>query len=280
MNSVCYKFKKISSTGGFLDSSCDATYIIHLVNNGRMNDIKKQLNHFKPTKEIFILNNIGYKQCKKNLFCESSTCDLIDAFLQCFRHSKKKGFKNILILEDDFIFSEKILNQTIINSINNFINNKQGFFTYLLGTVPHLKSPNIISDHANLIFSTGTHATIYSSDMIDYVLNNTKDFVWYNDWDLYNNCKFMGYRYTYKAPLCYQVFRQTENSFEWSNKYYGADIIKMWFKILGINKKIEPGTSIAYILSSIIFITILVCILLCINKILAKNKYTLNIKVF
>lgn len=274
MTRVCYKFKKISSTGGFLDSSCDATYIIHLVNNGRMNNIKQQLNYFKPTKEIFILNNIGYKKCKKKLFCESTTCDLIDAFLQCFRHAKKKGFKNILILEDDFIFSEKIRNQPIINSINNFINNKQGIFSYLIGTVPHLKSPNIISDHANLILSSGTHATIYSSDMIDYVLNNTKDFVRYNDWDLYNNFKFIGYRYTYKTPLCYQVFSQTKNSFEWKNKFYGAGIVEMWFKILGINKKFEPGTSIAYILSSVIFIIMLIYILICINKILSKIKYT------
>ena len=61
-DSSCYRFEKLvfDSNSALLD--IDATYVLHLENNGRIDSVKAQLNEFQPTKEVFILYNKGYKK--------------------------------------------------------------------------------------------------------------------------------------------------------------------------------------------------------------------------
>jgi hypothetical protein len=121
----CYTFKKINYDKYLFDESISATYIINLVNNGRLSSIENQLKYFKPTKIVYILFNKGYKNCKKDKCINTPALDLVDAFLTIFKHSKNNNYKNILILEDDFFFDVKINNTLIINNINNFIKKKK-----------------------------------------------------------------------------------------------------------------------------------------------------------
>jgi hypothetical protein len=102
-----YRFKKKIFNDGFLNNSVDATYIIHLENNGRYNHIQEQLSEYHPTNIVYILFNKGYKKSKKKYFINKTCLDLIDACLKIFKHAEIHNYNNILILEDDFIFSKK-----------------------------------------------------------------------------------------------------------------------------------------------------------------------------
>ena len=90
---------------------------------------------------------------------------------------------NILVLEDDFMFDDKI--KVVYDSINNFIIKKDGrVFSYLLGCLPLLQT--LSSDnHSILLLSAGTHAVIYSFKMVEYVLTKDKDTI--SDWDIFMN---------------------------------------------------------------------------------------------
>ena len=62
MNNECYNYKKIIYNNGLFNKTIDATYIIHLEGNGRLDDIMKQLNEYQPTNIVYILFNKGYKK--------------------------------------------------------------------------------------------------------------------------------------------------------------------------------------------------------------------------
>ena len=117
---ACYKFEKLNYDSGLLDTNVDVTYIIHLENSGRYDNIIKQLEKYKPTKTIYILLNKGFSKCNKTGI-ESSYADLTDCYLQIFKHAQKQNFGNILILEDDFIFNEKVNGAFKFSKIVTFI---------------------------------------------------------------------------------------------------------------------------------------------------------------
>jgi len=256
----CYNFEEINYKEGFLDSSVDATYILHLEGNGRLESIYKQLEEFQPTKTVYIVFNKGYKKCKKKLSKQEPPTDLIDAFLQAFKHAKDKNYNNILILEDDFIFNEQIKNKYVNTDINNFINKQMDkHFMYMLGALPHLQMP-YENKHYKLFSSTGTHACIYSKELRDNMLNKI-DFSKMIDWDLFTNLNVR--RYIYKEPLCYQLFPQTENSMYWFSGFGFSHFLKSYLALLKVNKQTEPGYSIAYFLSKIWIYLILLMFVIC-----------------
>ena len=121
-NSSCYRFEQIEYSDGLLD--LDATYIIHLEGNGRIENIKSQLNEYHPTNLVYILYNKGYKICDKSADIDQPSRDLIDAFITVFNDAHQKNYKNILILEDDFIFSEKIKKKSTQKKVMEFVNKK------------------------------------------------------------------------------------------------------------------------------------------------------------
>ena len=86
-NKHCYYYQTIHNNNGLFDKCVDATYVIHLENNGRLNHIHNQLANFSPSSVVHILFNKGYKNCNKILPNQDTKCDLFDAFLQIFKHS-------------------------------------------------------------------------------------------------------------------------------------------------------------------------------------------------
>ena len=57
---ACYNFEKLNYESGFLDANVDVTYIVHLENSHRYDNIIKQLEKYKPTKTVYILINKGF----------------------------------------------------------------------------------------------------------------------------------------------------------------------------------------------------------------------------
>ena len=257
---ACYNFEKLNYESGLLDTNVDVTYIIHLENSGRYDNIIKQLEKTKPTKTVYILMNKGYSKCNK-VGIKSSYADLTDSYLQIFKHAQQQNFGNILILEDDFIFSEKIKEKEHITNINNFLEKKSADnFIYFLGTIPWLLIP-YDSYNYRCMLSTGTHSIIYSKSHRDDFLENFNRKMLVTDWDVNYQINLTS-KFIYYTPLCYQIFGDTENSknSKFENKYLSllSDIFMYFnyniiFRILGMDKNPEPGYSILYFYSKFIF---------------------------
>ena len=262
INEKAYTFELIENNIGFFDESIDATYIIHLEGNGRLESIKNQLKNYIPSKKIYILHNKGFKTGLKPEYISNSAQDLDDSYLTIFKHSHNNNFKNILILEDDFIFVKKINNKEVTNDINQFILNKtvkEENFIYYLGCLPVIIK-KYSGNHLKCLNGSLAHSIIYSENFIKTVLEDSKlqedIFKKYIHFDgfiekySYKNTEFK--RYLYKDCLCYQPFTETENlttcwfkEYEYKIPFFGELIRKMFvnfellkFKIL--NTKDNP----------------------------------------
>jgi hypothetical protein len=277
MTKQCYEFKKYNYKEGLLDKSVDATYILHLKNNGRYKDIVNQLEKYKPTKTVYILFNEGFKKCNKPKNINKSYIDLTYTNYQIFKHAEKENYKNILILEDDFIFSENIKEKSTIDDLNIFLNlNKNNNIIYYLGSFPHLQL-SLYTKHNILLISTGTHANIYTwKNRVNIMkkFNNDID----TDIDYYLNKDYVGKRYTYYKPLCYQLFPETENSNNWWNPLGLTSLFKKYLKFLNLDKQTEPGYKYSYFISKILFYLILIFIIYIIYLLINKYKLFKNHK--
>tara|TARA_B100001093_G_C26707800_1_gene962043 strand:+ start:62 stop:1060 length:999 start_codon:yes stop_codon:yes gene_type:complete len=246
----CYNFNKISFEDGFFDDSCSATYIIHLLGNGRREDIDKQLNTFHPTNTVFILENKGFKKCKKTLKKQMARYDLIHCYYTIFKHAKENNYENILILEDDFIFDENILKQEIHDDINKFVNKKKNeCFIYLPGCFPILQSI-ICKTHNRLFIKATTHCCIYSKSFIEKTLKFPMDRV--DDWDSFTNtiyCSFFFNSYYYHKPLCYQLMPMTDNRKDWIYIPIISDLACKYLEYYKMDKEYRKGFHTAYTLS-------------------------------
>lgn len=256
MNNSCYYFEEINYESGFLDESVDVTYIIYLEGNiERLDNINNQLKKFHPTKKVIILHNKGY-ECKNQIRINNSRLDLIDCYITIFKYAKQNGYENILILEDDFIFSDEILSKEIILDLNIFLlNKKKENCIYLLGSLPFILIPYNGNHYLNIL-SLGCHSVVYTKKLRDEILSKNQDEI--KDWDEEMMSKK---RYTYYKTLCYQLFPETDNSKNWLNYFGHSTILKFILKKLELDKKIEPGYSRCLLFSKYILFIIVIIII-------------------
>ena len=231
--SRCYEYEEYNFDNALLD--IDATYIIHLEGNGQYESIIDQLHKFPISKKVYIVLNKGYKKCKKKPSITKSTLDIIDAYLEIFEHAKNR--ENILILEDDFMFDNKILEPFHRNNINHFIK-KDSEFVYYIGVLPLILLPYEYYNYKNVL-SMGSHSVIYSKKFRDKVREQLRNNKVINDWDEY--LKFYN-GYVYYTPLCYQLFPETENAKHWGDHnvilYYLGLFARIFMKFVGLDKSI------------------------------------------
>ena len=247
----CYNYE-IYHNKTYLFDNIDAIYVLTMENSPRLANVKKQLSEYFLTKTTYIQHNKGYKKCKKTLppnrEVNISYLDLSHAYLQAFKHAKEHKFKNILVLEDDFILSPEITNRTYIREINNFMNyvNAKGGLIQL-GTMPHITIKHN-KYFRKCIISTGTHANIYSQKYIEHTIQNANKIY---DFDVYTNKEGNAYRFCFYKPIVYQIYEQTENRKHWGNQlgYINKLLLPstdMLFYLTNIDKTPEPGTSWLY----------------------------------
>ncbi len=271
MNHKCYKFKKITLANGIMDFFVDATYVITLENSPRMKSVYNQLYEFKPTTNIFILINKGFKKCKKNLFKQTTNHDLIDANLQIFLHAKKNNYKNILVLEDDFIFNNEIKKNKHLSRINNFINKKNKenvIFTYNLGVLNPYPLLPFFNNHYRYFLGGGTHGMIYTKKFYNFAISQIKDNK-INDIDKFQIKDVE--MYTYKIPLCAQTVIATENSITWVNSMPWKLFTKLFNLPLENKQNIFKTYQRMFNLGKIIFIIIISFLIYVLYRRLFKN---------
>ena len=220
MNINCYYFKNISYDCGLFDSFVDMTYVLIMENSKREENMYKELNFFKPTSRVKIQYNAGFKKCKKKLYQQKTNWDLMDATYNIMIDAKKNGYKNILILEEDFIVNNKQFTETNITNIKDYITNND-IDIYLFGNF--VPSINItLNSHLKCLHRKlpcgGTQGYIttdcgikkfielYESEDYDLIKNKSDngDIDW-----LYNDEYFK--TYYYKIPLIIQPMEETEN---------------------------------------------------------------------
>jgi hypothetical protein len=284
MNKECYTYKKILYNNSLFDiNSINATYIIHLENNKRLNHIYEQLNTYHLSKINYIVFNKGYKNCKKSNYVNNTVYDLVDANLDIFHHAKINNYDNILILEDDFIYNPDIKLTFHIKNISKFLLKKNTEFAYFLGTLPIIMIP--YDKYHYFLKSMGTHSIIFSKKIREKILQvNQEKMI---DWDLFIN--IYNKKFTYYKPLCYQLFTNTENSQNWgitvklfNNSFLqnitdkvvraGVYLIKYLFKFLNLDITPEPGFTYFYFFGKFLFFFIIFNIINILSKISIKNK--------
>jgi hypothetical protein len=264
MNNICYSIKEYRFNDPIFNN-VNATYIIHLEGNGRLNNIIEQLKYYHPSKIVYIIFNKGFKKCNKDKYINIPPLDLIDAFFQCFKHANNNNYENILILEDDFIFDKKILDKNNSNKIDNFLykmSKTKQIYIYHIGAITLLQSA-FKQYHNRLYLSAGAHSCIYPKKFINHLLNNVrKDRI--KDWDFYLNFNYIRYKY-YKS-LCYQTFPETDNSKYWDQGNIFLKYIFKFFKyvkiVIKLDSKPQPGFDIMEISSKIIFWFIIITIII------------------
>ena len=242
MNNICYNFKNLSFNSGLFDSFVDMTYVLIMENSKREKNMYKELNLFKPTSKVKIQYNKGFKKCKKNLYKQQTNWDLMDATYNVILDAKNNDYKNILILEEDFIINNKEINKLEnINEIKTYIQ-KNKIDVYLFGkfniNVSYNNNKHKICNKEN--HCGGTQGYIITNSGIDtlihlYESGNYKllEKISYGhiDW-LYNSTYFKTYHYD--KPLIIQPLDETENR----NNTWGINYItNFYIKLFGLDDK-------------------------------------------
>lgn len=215
MMSDCYRFQEIITAEedegpGLLDNVVDATYVIHLEGNGRLDSVMEQIALYRPSSRIFIVYNQGYKRCEKPNWIHNTATDLVHANYEIFKHAAQAHYGNILVLEDDFFFSDKILDPVVQDDLVQFIQGLDGSpFMYALGCIPYVMIPCSTDGHHYYGIFVGMHSIIYSREYRDATIHNKHSSNIF-DWDVYNTGAYM-----YYEPLCFQLFPVTENQKNW-----------------------------------------------------------------
>ena len=280
-NNKCYSFEELNFDKS-LFNSIDATYILYLEGNGRYDSIRSQLSLYVPTKKVYIVHNKGYKKCPKK-YVKYSTHDCANSHLEAYIHANNMSYNNILILEDDFEFNPEIKNKNIISYLNNFILSKSNTnFIYYLGIIPIILIPYDYFSY-KVIASGGTHAYIASSKYRERILSNEsnkKDFIKALHFESHINSNTNAY--TYNKYLCTQIFPQTENSQNWGKSdketiftKFMFNCVKKYNKFVKLDKQIEPGYTIGYTGTKILF-WFIVLIIIYLFYLIFINKIKLN----
>jgi hypothetical protein len=270
MNKDSYRYELIENEKGMFDNYIDMAYILTMEDSMRKDSYMNLINKYKPHKNILIQYNKGYKKSVKKLIKQDTVNDLNDAYYYAFLNAYNNNYQNIIIFEDDFIFDNTI-NQKIVDSIGKFITTNE-YHIYHLGSHQHLTLPTF-GEHLRAYFILTSHAVIYNRKYIEYYINKyEKNLVSICDW-LWNDRNII--KYTYRKPVCFQTFPDTDNRKTWKSNTSGLLIYLLKFEnflinLLKFDKNHQPGYYIANVfnrtLSALIFAIIIFVIIVCILK--------------
>ena len=248
-----YEIKTLQYGDGILDKHIDATYIIHLRGNGREQRVFEELAKIHPTNRVHIVYNEGFRKCDKGPRVKTTVDDLTHTYLWIFENARVERYRNILILEDDFIFSDKIQEPGHQQKMFDIMETrKREDYLFLLGCLPFLLLPR--DRHSYTGITAGMHCAIYSEQCILNTLANREKIV---DWDIFFNfVSETTNKYVYPEPLCYQLFPLTENSNNWGMEHVVlavlSSLVKPAMQLCQLDRHVEPGYSIFYAFSKIL----------------------------
>ena len=256
MDPPCYYYEEFHVTQGSLDPSVDCTYVLIMHGSPRKEQIYQNIVKANLTTKVVFQYNYGYKKCEKSLRKQGPNYDLEDANKTVFKHALNRGYKRILLLEDDCEFDERVRDPDVIADLNSFLLEKNPSI-YSLGTTFSLSSPIDIvrqKKHHLLLYNSAAHAVIYSEDYMRYAID--ADFMLgHSDFETNRHAS----KYTYYKPVAYQKVQETENAREgWG--YIWPLVNNVLVKPTGIDKQVQPGFDMLKVVNDTLTIG---CLLMC-----------------
>lgn len=236
INNQCYRYEIISTHNKYdnqiIFPNVDMTYVLIMFGSKHEKRVRKQLDNYPFTRNIYLQWNYGFKNCNKHLPKKDTVMDLSDAYKIAFSHAIQHNYDRILILEDDFV----------VNGISNI--DKKNIYDFLeiynpdvltIGTVI-LKSYDkyyLNNNFLQIKDKMGTHAIIYNKNVFYKIYLEL-----YNeriDIDYITNKLFK--IYSYKLPLIIQSFPKTENRLNWYFTPFQRLINDIFIWILGLDNE-------------------------------------------
>ena len=220
----CYYFKEIQISEGILDNVVECCYVLIMENSEREYDLMDRLTMYGyPCKNIIFQYNKGFKNCVKELKEQTSNYDIYHAYNNAFKHANEKKYNNILVLEEDFLFTDKINDENIVRDIENLFSNME-VNLFHLGPIFTIYNPLfLLIQKYNCIkgFLTPlSHGVIYSKKFYKKYLETyrLKKFKTRHI-DINFNSFFIDGIYTHNQLLCIQPLTDTENSQNWGSSW-------------------------------------------------------------
>jgi len=271
---TCNEYDIINFESGILDDIIDAVYVITLKKSNRIENVYKQINEYKLSKNNIIQINERYTDCNIDLCEQQPNYHLFYNLVNICKHANKENYNNVLILEDDFIFDEQIKDTQIIKDLDDFINNNN-FNLYNLGGVFITSIPYYSFKHFKYYLGLTSHSIIYSKNARDIIIEKYKydkcmkntilNFPYHDSW--FN--KNLDKKFFYYKPICYQPLEITENQKTWKSSLSGIIMYNI-IKLYGLDITPKIGFKWMYITFYIIHIIIFVIFLIYFNKFLKK----------
>jgi len=264
--SNCYTFESLTYDTGIFDSVADCTFIITMEGSPRKPSFLKQLQQYPLTKRVIILTNQGYKSCPKKI-CETKqkqctsistpAVDLIHANLEIVQYCLSHNIDNCIVLEDDFIISDSILDPTILSDFQSALHKyrNSNLFIYF-GLLPWLTT-RYHNNFRRAFLSTGTHAVLLNKNAMTFIKQEAPS---YFDYDYFTSKESLTgnlFTLSYKTPLIYQTFPETENKRKWGEGMTLSQPL-VWFTktvmfLLKLDKQTEPGYTFMYNLNILLY---------------------------
>jgi hypothetical protein len=268
MESCIKSVDNIQIENSIFDDVCDWTYVILCCYDTyeREKNVFEQLELLRPTRNISLVYNKGYRHC----YTEKVSEDLFEISKYIYKDMIDKNYNRVLILEDDFLLKKPIPVEDV-QSIVNFIEEVDPEL-YSLGSHSFFNPSYIFRKHVKLIgYMATSHAYMINQELCKKVLNlnqrgrsPSEDIVNY-DYHIDNILSISNEKYKYYKPLVYQLFPATENQKNWGgkgkfSKLLNKIVVSLQIYFLKIDRQLEPGWTILYIIPYIQWIFLLLAI--------------------
>jgi len=234
----CYRFiEDVSEIPGNFDRCINCMYVLLMEGSDREAQIREHVAQAGITSKVVYQYNKGYKKCKKKMLKQSTNYDLEHALKNVFRDALARGYKRIIVLEDDCEFDERIRDSYIVNDICTFLVNKNPEIYSLGSNFPVVNPVNILfgSRHQLMLINGGTHAMIYNQKYMEKLLK-TDALLGHVDVETNRHLS----KFTYHVPMAYQKMIMTENVRNSWSSFYTLMNTLIW-KPLGMDTRVQPG---------------------------------------
>ena len=275
MENCVHKIEEICIDNSIFDDIADCTYVCLCCgdNPKRLPSVLKNIKILKPTQNVKLVYNKGYKNCDCSV---SVSHDLVNIQTYIFEDAIRNNYNRILWLEDDFELPEKI-GKDHIRSISDFIKQNNPDI-YGLGNFCFPRITSLFSPHQKVLFNylVLAHAVFYNNNtmrkLVKYYKEHKNPVKLGIDASITNIDNIEIYRYY--TPLVFQKLPETENQKNGWGKIMGnflpSTFITGWPKLLNLHKSLQPGYTILYIIPYILYLILLIVFVVLIKYIYKK----------
>ena len=121
INNQCYRHEKISTHNKYdsqiLFPNVDMTYVLIMIGSKHEERVRKQLDDYPFTRNIYLQWNYGFKNCSKHLTKQKTDSDLSDAYMIAFNDAIQHNYERILTELYKYTAEKFKLYKSIIKSL-------------------------------------------------------------------------------------------------------------------------------------------------------------------